>query len=180
MFDRIDRVLKLTAYLSFAIFLLLRLYSDYSGFGRPKTAEEIEAGLVGRDLSTPGLDMPKNVNKLIFSLSTTCRFCSASAPFYRKLLTEVLPRNAIEAIALLPEEKALAEAYVRDVIQAPFDSVVTGRATGVSGTPTILLVDGGGKIVKAWVGLLSPQQEATVIDAVRAQVGGGLRGEARK
>ncbi|HEY3972151.1 MAG TPA: hypothetical protein VGM18_04055 [Candidatus Sulfotelmatobacter sp.] len=50
---------------------------------------------------------------------------------------------------------------VQDVVQSPLIAVE------VSGTPTILMIDGTGKIRKAWVGKLTPDQEQQVIADLR-------------
>jgi hypothetical protein len=43
------------------------------------------------------------------------------------------------------------------VRQAPLSAV------GVSGTPTLLLIDGGGAIKESWVGKLPPDKETEVL-----------------
>ena len=45
---------------------------------------------------------------------------------------------------------------------------VFGQSLGeirVLGTPTVMLVDSGGRVLKSWVGLLSPSDEQSVIFA---------------
>jgi hypothetical protein len=41
---------------------------------------------------------------------------------------------------------------------------------GTSGTPTLFLLDAHGIVKKVWVGKLSPDREAEVLDAVQATV----------
>jgi hypothetical protein len=38
---------------------------------------------------------------------------------------------------------------------------------GVTGTPTMLLVDGKGTVAKAWEGKVQPDQQAVVLAALR-------------
>jgi hypothetical protein len=39
----------------------------------------------------------------------------------------------------------------------------------VRGTPTLILVDGDGKVADAWVGALPPEKENEVISRLRAE-----------
>jgi thioredoxin-related protein len=95
------------------------------------------------------------------ALSNKCYFCSASAPFYQQLLRE---RSKARLVAILPQSVAESQSYlehlnvtVDQVQQAPLTSL------GITGTPTLILVDANGRIVKSWVGKLSPDREADVI-----------------
>jgi hypothetical protein len=45
----------------------------------------------------------------------------------------------------------------------------------ISGTPTLLLIDRTGTVVKAWVGILSGRQELEVMKAATAPAAGALK-----
>jgi len=63
----------------------------------------------------------------------------------------------------LPQSMEVAAPYVRDSI-APSVQVVSSQldAMGVSGTPTLLLVDSKGKVEQAWVGKLDDKGQQQV------------------
>jgi peroxiredoxin len=110
-----------------------------------------------------GIDWSKSRQNLVLALSTGCRFCSESADFYRRLVPSAAS-NGTRVLAILPQPVSGGRSYleglgvpVSDVVQSPLSAVE------VSGTPTVLLIDGQGKIRKAWVGKLRPEQEQQVI-----------------
>jgi hypothetical protein len=119
----------------------------------------------GTRISLPGLTWSNSGRTLLLALSTSCHFCSESAPFYQKLQHE--KRDDVRMIALLPQSLTESRAYLDklgikldDVTQAPLSTV------GVSGTPTLLLIDNQGAVLQSWVGKLSE----TAAEEVRRQV----------
>ena len=97
----------------------------------------------GTKVSLPGIDWSKTDHTLLLALSTTCHFCTESAPFYQQLQRE--KKDDMHLVALLPQPLQESRTYldklgikVDDVAQSPLNSV------GVSGTPTLLLIDNQG------------------------------------
>ena len=108
----------------------------------------------GRKISLPGIDWSKSERTLLLALSTTCHFCTESAPFYQQLQRQ--KRDDVHLVALLPQPLQESRIYldklgikVDDVAQSPLNFV------GVSGTPTLLLIDNQGAVIDSWVGKLS-------------------------
>jgi thioredoxin-related protein len=111
----------------------------------------------------------KNVNwqatgrNLVFAISTTCHFCTESAPFYRKLV-EQCKQQHVHTVAVLPQSPAEAQAYlsgegvtVDEIRQSPLSDL------DVSGTPTLVLVDHAGIVKDVWVGKLPSTKEKEVV-----------------
>lgn len=124
---------------------------------------------VATDLSTrlmlPGVDWSENKRTLVLALSSTCHFCTESAPFYQRLAKE----EGVRLIAVVPQDVTEGRAYldrvrvpIVDVRQMPLDVI------GVDGTPTVFLVDNEGRISGKWVGKLSPDGESELLEQVRA------------
>jgi peroxiredoxin len=118
---------------------------------------------VGTKVSLQGIDWSTSKQSVVLALNTGCHFCSESADFYRRLVSSA-DRKETRVLALLPQPVSDSRAYleklgvtVTDVVQSPLS------VAGVSGTPTVLLVDRQGRIRKAWVGKLGPEQEGQVI-----------------
>jgi thioredoxin-related protein len=102
---------------------------------------------------------------LILALSTTCHFCTESGPFYQRIAEE---RAGARLIALLPQSIEESRQYlnklgieVSEVRQSP-----TG-ALGVTGTPTLILVNNEGAVVNFWVGRLPAEKEAEVLSNLK-------------
>lgn len=120
----------------------------------------------GTKISLPGIDWSKTTRTIVLALSTTCHFCSESAPFYQNLARQK-PAN-IGLIAVLPQPVEDSRNYLNklgvrttDVIQSSLSSI------GASGTPTLLLVDNNGSITASWVGKLSDSEAGRVIEQIR-------------
>jgi thiol-disulfide isomerase/thioredoxin len=120
----------------------------------------------GTKISLPGIDWTKSNCTVVLALSTTCHFCSESAPFYQKLQQQKPDGVRLVAVFAQPVEdgrdylKQLGVS-VSEVVQSPLGSV------GVSGTPTLLLIDDEGSVTDSWVGKLSDSEAAKVFAQIR-------------
>ena len=115
----------------------------------------------GTKISLPGIDWSKSTRTVVLALSTTCHFCSESAPFYQK--PQQQKANSARLVAVLPQSVEDSRNYlnklgvsVSDVVQSSLGGV------GVSGTPTLLLIDNEGSVTDSWVGKLSDSEVAKV------------------
>lgn len=102
---------------------------------------------------------------LVLTVRAECEFCQASLPFYERL-SSLGERKLLRACVLIvtPDDQKSGSAVSK------FSSLdcqrVLGQSLGeirVLGTPTVMLVDSGGRVLKSWVGLLSPSDEQSVI-----------------
>lgn len=108
---------------------------------------------MGKTVKLPGVQFSQQHNSLILAISTACHFCQQSLPFYHELTDKT--NGQLDVIALLPQSKAEATKFLDDahvhtteIVSAGLDSI------GVSATPTLLLVNGKGKVIGAWIGEL--------------------------
>jgi hypothetical protein len=110
-----------------------------------------------------GRDAPKTV---VLALSTNCRYCTESAGFYRELSLQCHERH-IPIIAVLPQEVAAAQSYLKDegVIVDEVRQVQLSNLR-VDATPTLVIVDGGNIVKKVWVGKLASNQEKEVFTQI--------------
>jgi hypothetical protein len=76
-------------------------------------------------------------------------------------------------VAVLPESKEEAESYLKEhnigadaVVSMPVSKI------GVSGTPTLLLLDGQQKLEEMWLGKLNESQEAEVMARLKKACSG--------
>lgn len=124
---------------------------------------------VGSRLALTGANWAGRERTLVLVLSTTCRFCSDSMPFYQRIAAEAKRTAAVHLTAVFPQSADAAKRYlaqaglaVDEVLQVPMASL------GLRGTPTLVLVDSQGVIVRVWPGRLPAALEAEVLDAVKA------------
>lgn len=120
-----------------------------------------DKNLVGQSVTLPGVRFSSANKTLVLAISATCHFCKDSEPFYKDLLEKNHGRTNI--VAVLPQPLAEAQDYVRQSI-APSVQVVSAQldSIGVQGTPTLLLIDGSGKVQQAWVGKLDSKGQQQV------------------
>lgn len=117
--------------------------------------------------AVPGIDYANSDRTLVMFLSTHCKYCEMSVPFYRELsvrlgnnsggrkLVAVFPQTAEEVKAFTDREKLAIEAVA-----------VTDLDTfGVGGTPTLLLVARDGTVIRSWVGAPQPQVKEAIASA---------------
>ena len=119
--------------------------------------------------SLPGHRWNDHQKTLVVAIRKGCHYCEESLPFYKRLsglegsnglhahLLAVMPDNQTSGIQMLQS----AGLTVDSVFNQPLDSIK------VSGTPTLLLLDASGRIAKAWVGQLPPEDEKAVIAAAQ-------------
>jgi thiol-disulfide isomerase/thioredoxin len=122
----------------------------------------------GEEISVPGVDWSSHDKTVVLAISQGCHFCSESAPFYQQLAQAVRANADAQLLAVLPQEDAEARRYVEglglkidDIRKVSLDSI------GVSGTPTLILVDRAGKVKKVWVGQLPAERESEVTSSLR-------------
>jgi peroxiredoxin len=132
--------------------------------GRPPSSARPPAeDLIGKQVPVSSINWTDSSKTLVLVLSTTCRFCTESAPFYSRLAEE-RSRSGFKMVAILPQEAQEANRYL-ETHNIKVDHVVTGSpsSVGVSATPTLLLVDQAGTILDHWRGKLPSDKEESVI-----------------
>jgi hypothetical protein len=129
---------------------------------------------IGFRIALPDVDWTAHKRTMVLVLSTRCRFCSESAPFFRRLAQEVKGSGDTAMIAIFPQDVKEGAAYLRNldvpvdtVLQAPISSV------GAKGTPTLILADNEGLVEKAWVGRVPPDREPELIGWLKQTAHGG-------
>jgi thiol-disulfide isomerase/thioredoxin len=144
--------------------VLIKVFLLPQRFPAPSGAQP----LVGLNIkqSLPGVDWARNKRTLVLALSTQCHFCTESAPFFQRIAKEA--SKDVKLVAVLPQPVGDSQKYleaegvqVDDVRQAQASSI------GVTGTPTLLLVDDTGKVQDAWQGKLQPDQETAVLAVLK-------------
>ena len=124
----------------------------------------------GTKVALPDVDWGKTDQTLVLALSTDCRFCTESAPFYQHLIQEKTGSKSFELIAVLPQPESQGRQYLKDLgVDIEHVKKAELRTLGVQGTPTLLLVNKNGEVIDVWVGKLPEAQEAEVFARLQAQ-----------
>src|SRR5262245_9783514 len=95
MNERISKNIELCANIGITLATLLIIYALIRGYlprpsppaeGRPATARRALAP--GAKITVPEVDFASSGRTLLFFLSSSCKFCKESAPFYQRVVQE--------------------------------------------------------------------------------------------
>lgn len=143
--------------------VLYRSFTDHA-----KLAPEAPA--VGTVLpALPGYRWGGHSQILLLALRKGCHFCEASMPFYRELLkAEKRGAPAAHLVSVLPDGEPDAARLLRDSqLDVPMVASFQLQRLHVSGTPTLILVEGSGRVEKVWVGEQDAAGQRAIFDAIR-------------
>lgn len=106
---------------------------------------------------------------LVMAMRVGCQYCTESAPFYRRLAHMAQAgETAAQLVAALPDDPASARAYLAsEQISIPSVEIDLNKV-GITGTPTLVLVDQRGRVLRKWVGVLSELQQDQVRKAIES------------
>lgn len=129
----------------------------------PHLADSAHRLPIGEKLTISGVDWTAHRKSLVMVLSTQCHFCTESAPSYRTLISK-LQAKGIQVVAIFPQPTQEGEAYFKQ-LQVPLPDIhqVSLASLGVTGTPTLLVVDAKGTVVDGLVGQLTPGREPGIL-----------------
>lgn len=117
-------------------------------------------------VSSLGMDWKASRLTMLVVVREGCHFCTESAPFYRRLSAET--RNTgVRVVFLLQQHETQDTKYVDALVvpaaerqQADFERM------NIRGTPTLIVVDRKGAVVKAWEGKLTASEEKEVLTLI--------------
>jgi hypothetical protein len=114
----------------------------------------------------PGIDWKGNGRTLVLAISTSCHFCTESAPFYRRLQAEV--GKSVKLVAVLPQSATEAQQYLSgEGVQVTQVKQIELGELGVQGTPTLLLVNSSGVVTNIWAGKVRSEDEDKVLSTLK-------------
>ncbi|HEY0876351.1 MAG TPA: hypothetical protein VGD94_22955 [Vicinamibacterales bacterium] len=122
----------------------------------------VDASRIGSPAVLPPVDFSASPRTVLAVVSTSCRFCDASMPFYRQLASEDVGSEGWSLVFVGIEAPADVTSYL-EANGVPAVSVVQlTPSLAIRGTPTLLVVDASGHILGAWSGVLDEQQQNEV------------------
>lgn len=121
-----------------------------------------QENLVGKSVPLD-LNWKDNKKTLVLYISTICRYCTESAPFYQRLVAEN-SRNGVNLVAVFPQSIEEAKEYLQ-THNVNIDQVYNNSLNSISvrATPTLMLVDENGVVTDFWRGKLTADREAEVM-----------------
>lgn len=169
MSDSILKKTELLANIAIIVVALLLggvLVKRYLLPGNPAPPARVDPRIpAGTKASLTGVDWTKNGQTLLLVLSSDCRYCTESAPFYQRLTREMTGRTDVHLIALFPQEVEEGKKYLTN-LGVSIDEIrqAAPGSVGAGGTPMLILVDAQGVVKNSWVGKLSAPEESEVLN----------------
>ncbi len=111
---------------------------------------------------TPALGFHSADKTLVMVTASGCHYCAESLPFYRQLVP-LAHESGVRVVAIAFEPVANNRTYL-SANGVAIEAVVSAHESGFrpTPTPTLLLVNRKGKVLRVWAGLLQEQQQAEV------------------
>lgn len=125
----------------------------------------------------PGYSWGEHDHSLVVALRAECVHCKASVPFYRQLQSIVggsTSQVGVVAIFSNPVDK-VREFLDRFALKMPAIPGMPLDRLAVSGTPTLILADSRGIVIRVWVGELDAGEQRELLAQVRSYLGGKER-----
>jgi hypothetical protein len=112
--------------------------------------------------------MPDSKRTVVLVDRAECAFCTASMPFYAKLVRAATAAG-VEVVSVTSDEKALHQHYL-DANHVHVDRIIQIKDTplNVSATPTLIVLDQSKTVLGAWVGELGANDEDKVLQLVHS------------
>jgi thiol-disulfide isomerase/thioredoxin len=130
--------------------------------GRPMP---FHAGTKAPEVS--GVDYARSDRTLVLFLSTKCKFCKMSAPFYTELARKLRGNGRRRVVAVFPQASAAVDEF-KSAQSLACETIpdVQFSEFGVSGTPTMLLVSRDGTVIQAWAGAPDERTKKAIVSAI--------------
>jgi thiol-disulfide isomerase/thioredoxin len=154
MSSRLEKASNIALIVSAVVFLGVTIRNEFAKPAvRANSSVAIREALIGKTLHPPGMTFPRERQTVLLAVSSSCHFCQESWPFFRELAAR--SEGKLDVVAVLPQSQSEAESYVKEA-KVPVAKVVSAnlQSMGVAVTPTVILLDRGGKVRDVWVGQL--------------------------
>jgi hypothetical protein len=151
----------------FAVVAIGVLAKNYLLPRGPDAHAEIQKGSAFPEIA--GADYKQAPRTLILALNVDCHYCSKSIPFYNRLAEAQRENegrfNIVAAFINKEEDRVKSYAQVKHLSVQTIAGVDPDKLN-IQMTPTLVLVDGASKVLDSWRGLLQPDGEREVFDAL--------------
>jgi hypothetical protein len=102
---------------------------------------------------------------IVLYVKSTCPYCTNSMPFYARLRATAEALAGTRMIAVSSEPSDQLARYL-NTYNLRVDQVIGGFTGRALGTPTVVVVDGGGVVRGSWVGQQRTDGESAIVAAL--------------
>ena len=120
--------------------------------------------IIGNTIVIDNLETSQNSKNVLFVMMKGCHFCEESMEFYKKTIQQN-QNKSVKFVAVFPPNSKEIENYLHSYgisgVEIKYSEL---SKIDVDGTPTIIVADQNGRIVKTWSGKLSSTGEKDFLD----------------
>lgn len=133
----------------------------------PETGTASASDLVGREVNLPGADWQAAPFSVVLQISSTCRFCNESMPFYKQLIAARQIQTAkVPVIVASGDAVAVIRKHLEDH-QVIVDKVLHSRLESFgTPTPTVYIVDSKGVVRRVFIGELDSSGQKELLSII--------------
>jgi hypothetical protein len=156
--------------LAFSFLLLAGILTRTYIISRRSHSATLPRVKIGERVNLPELPSGSAGHTLVMVISGQCEHCVNDLPFYRRLsVIGGASGGELRLVAALPEKTETAQTFLANagVIVDHVWSAAPAEV-GVQLIPTLLLVDGEGRLQKFWVGELNDGRRRDVLSVLAA------------
>jgi hypothetical protein len=117
----------------------------------------------------PGLSPEPGMASLLFVVREGCRYCENSIPFYQRVTAAARAARAkVKLVGICPSTTEACQKYFESSDVRMDEAVgIQNKGLKVPGTPTIVMIDEGGRVEGVWAGELPIEREMEVLGAIK-------------
>ncbi len=172
--NKVRTYVEATSNLAIIVVALLlggALITRYLSYPSPMPTQPSSEIKRGTQLPLSKIDWSRSEKSLVMVLSTTCKYCTESSDFYKRLTENTPALSRLRTIAVFPQKVGESAAFLKErSIQVSLILEAEPSEFSVRGTPTLLLVNNDGTVLDSWVGKLSVEKEQEVMTRMLADV----------
>ncbi len=135
--------------------------------------ESLNQKFIGKTLALPNTPITGKKATVTLFVSKTCKFCTASMDFYRRLADLRSTQSCdLKVVAVGPKSRETPEDIQEYVAQHDLGvdgvDVVDFSEFGIPGTPTLILRDASRLVRAVWLGRLGESEEEKVFSQIKS------------
>lgn len=170
--DVIANVAIIFAAIVLAIVLIRQQITRRAVDKQVTSSEELQSALnPGQKIQPPiGYDWGQHNRTLLIALRYGCSHCEKNMPFYGRVKDRVEKAGmSTSLLSIFPDDSFVAQHDLdtHGLNGLPYLANVNFARLHVLGTPTLILIDNKGTIIRSWLGELSEHDQDEVIGALR-------------
>lgn len=121
----------------------------------------------------PDIDYGLRRATVLVAITTKCDYCRQSMPFYRTLQSNAEADGSnMQLVFISPEQRELVQLFLATNSVHAEVQTVDFAEHGIGATPTLVMVDRAGHLMRQWRGRLSNEQQADLLGTLRTLTGG--------